>query len=109
MFKNKVVCITGASGGIGRGVAEMFVSEGAKVAISDLNLPQETASDIGAQAYQCDVSDESVCPQAFIKSDVEADHGANQTSMSLMRVWGQGMDDLWQAPVMRAGNRPRGR
>ncbi len=58
MFKNKVVCITGASGGIGRGVAEMFVSEGAKVAISDLNIPEQTAGDIGATAFECDVSNE---------------------------------------------------
>ena len=54
MFKNKVVCITGASGGIGRGLAEMFVSEGAVVAISDLEAPKTTASEIGAaQAYNC--------------------------------------------------------
>lgn len=74
MFKNKVVCITGASGGIGRGLAEMFVSEGGKVAISDLKAPIETASDIGAHAYECDVSSEESV-RAFI-SGVRNDHGA---------------------------------
>lgn len=74
MFKNQIVAITGASGGIGRGLAEMFVAEGATVAISDLNLPNDTASEIGASGYVCDVSDESSVKQ-FI-SDVEADHGA---------------------------------
>ena len=74
MFKNKIVCITGASGGIGRGLAEMFVSEGAKVAISDLKSPVDTASEIGAHAYVCDVASEASV-QSFI-SDVRNDHGA---------------------------------
>jgi len=73
MFKNKVVCVTGASGGIGRGLAEMFISEGALVAISDLQVPTDTASSIGAQAYRCDVSDESSV-KAFI-ADVQNDRG----------------------------------
>ncbi len=73
MFKNKVVCITGASGGIGRGLAEMFVSEGATVAISDLKAPEETASEIGAHAYECDVSNDASV-QAFI-AGVQSDHG----------------------------------
>lgn len=73
MIKNKVVCITGASGGIGRGLAEMFVSEGAIVAISDLKSPKETASDIGAHAYECDVSNEGSV-QSFI-ADVQSQHG----------------------------------
>ena len=54
MFKNKIVAVTGASGGIGRGLAEMLISEGAKVAISDLALPEQTAKDIGAKPYICD-------------------------------------------------------
>ena len=40
MFENKIVCITGASGGIGRGLAEMFIAEGAKaVSYTHLTLP----------------------------------------------------------------------
>lgn len=58
MFKGKSVAITGASGGIGRGLAEMFIAEGAKVAISDLESPVQTAKDIGAEAFKCDVSKE---------------------------------------------------
>ncbi len=73
MFKDKIVCITGASGGIGRGIAEMFISEGAVVAISDLVKPNETASAIGAIAYECDVSNEGSV-KAFI-SDVQSQHG----------------------------------
>jgi len=73
MFKNQIVAITGASGGIGRAMAEMFIAQGARVAISDRNIPAQTAADIGAKAYECDVSkDENVI--AFIDA-VEADLG----------------------------------
>lgn len=59
MFKGKSVAITGASGGIGRAVAEIFIAGGAKVAISDLTCPNETADAIGAIAFKCDVSKEA--------------------------------------------------
>lgn len=73
MFDNQIIAITGASGGIGRAVAEMFISQGAKVAISDREAPTATANEIGAKAYACDVSkDENVV--AFIDA-VEADMG----------------------------------
>ena len=36
-FQNKVVVITGAGSGIGRGTALAFASEGAKVVVSDIN------------------------------------------------------------------------
>jgi len=73
MYKDKIIAITGASGGIGRGLAEMFISEGGKVAISDLSKPDKTATDIGAKAYECDVSNEASV-QSFI-TDVESDLG----------------------------------
>lgn len=73
MFKDQIVCITGASGGIGRGIAEMFISEGAKVAISDLSAPVDTALEIGAFAFECDVSNEDSV-KAYI-NDVESQHG----------------------------------
>ena len=71
MFKNQIVAITGASGGIGRGIAEMFVKNGATVAISDLQKPSQTASEIGATAFACDVSDAAQC-QALVDQSVEA-------------------------------------
>ena len=58
MFEGKSVAITGATGGIGRAVAEMFIGGGAKVAISDLKCPRVTGDEIGAVAFKCDVSKE---------------------------------------------------
>ena len=52
----------------------MFVSEGAKVAISDLKPPKETASEIGAYAYECDVANETSV-KSFI-SEVQNQHGS---------------------------------
>jgi len=36
-LRHKVVCITGAAGGIGRAIAEAFAREGARLALIDLN------------------------------------------------------------------------
>jgi len=73
MFKDKSIAITGAGGGIGRAIAEMFIAQGAKVAISDIKSPEATAADIGALAIECDVTNETAM-QAFI-SAAEAAHG----------------------------------
>ena len=49
-LKDKVCIVTGAASGIGRAIAEKYASEGAKVAIADLNLEgaQATAKEITA-------------------------------------------------------------
>lgn len=74
MFKDQSVAVTGAAGGIGRAIAEMFVSEGAKVAICDLKDPSATADTIGASGFVCDVSQESSLV-SFIRTAQE-EHGA---------------------------------
>ncbi len=58
MLSGKNVAITGGAGGIGRAFAEMFIDAGAKVAICDLESPDQTASEIGAIPFKCDVSQE---------------------------------------------------
>ncbi|WP_298912469.1 SDR family oxidoreductase [uncultured Algimonas sp.] len=73
MFENKIVAVTGATGGIGRAIGEMFARGGAKVALSDLSPPTEAAEAIGGKAYACDVSFEPSVTD-FIDR-VEADLG----------------------------------
>lgn len=63
LLQNKVALITGAGSGIGRACALRLASEGAQVALSDINLPaaEETAQRViaaggEALAARCDVS-----------------------------------------------------
>jgi NAD(P)-dependent dehydrogenase (short-subunit alcohol dehydrogenase family) len=61
-LSGKVAIVTGAASGIGRGVAEKFVAEGAQVVLADVNREQgeAAAADLGANARfkQTDVSDQ---------------------------------------------------
>lgn len=61
-LEGKSALITGAAQGIGRGMAEAYVREGAVVAIADINFDaaRQTAAEIGDQAYpvQIDVRDQ---------------------------------------------------
>ena len=58
-FEGKVVVITGGSRGIGKGIAERFVREGAKVCVvANDPLVHETAAELramGAQAISAEV------------------------------------------------------
>ncbi|CCO57115.1 SDR family oxidoreductase [Vibrio nigripulchritudo] len=51
-LKHKIAVITGAGSGFGEGIARLFATEGAKVAIVDLNAEaaQRVADEIGEQA-----------------------------------------------------------
>jgi NADP-dependent 3-hydroxy acid dehydrogenase YdfG len=59
-LSGKVVAITGAARGIGRATAGALVSEGARVAIGDLDLPlaERTAAELGGDtvAFELDVT-----------------------------------------------------
>jgi 3-hydroxybutyrate dehydrogenase len=62
-LRDKVVLITGAAGGIGRAMAQRFVTEGARVAVCDLKgeAAQATAEALGSKAMgvAMDVTDEA--------------------------------------------------
>jgi 3-oxoacyl-[acyl-carrier protein] reductase len=73
----KVAMVTGGASGIGAAVSELFASEGAKVAVLDLNLEraEACAAKIGgpgkSTAVQADVADEAMVKSAFAKARQE--------------------------------------
>lgn len=74
-FENKVVIVTGGASGFGRGIAEKYISEGAKVIIADIDI--ESSEDLvkklgkNAIAVKVDVSKtldvENMIKQAVLK------------------------------------------
>lgn len=59
-LQGKVALVTGAAGGFGEGIARLFVAEGARVMIADLDVAKarKLAEELGpsARAVGCDVS-----------------------------------------------------
>jgi len=77
-FKNKVVVITGASGGIGRATAWEFAKQGAKVALLARGMEQLEATKSEVEAYggkaliiQCDVADANQVEAAAEQTEIE--------------------------------------
>jgi len=70
-LEKKFAIITGGASGFGKGMAEKFVAEGARVIVADINadLAKGTASELGATAYPLDVASS----QAW--ADLAATHG----------------------------------
>ena len=73
-FKNKVVVITGATGGMGRALCRQFGRAGAKIALLDLHretleaFAQElNQTGIQTLVLECNVTDERVCQIAMQK------------------------------------------
>ena len=54
----KVAIVTGGGGGFGKGIAEKFVNEGAKVIIADMaeDVGQKTAYEVGAEFVKTNVT-----------------------------------------------------
>jgi 3-hydroxybutyrate dehydrogenase len=73
-LKNKVAIITGSASGIGRGIAETFAKEAAKVVIADLNLSeaQATADELKKKGH------EAMAVAMDVSSEEQVEAGVNQ-------------------------------
>ncbi len=74
-LQGKIALVTGAAGGFGEGIARLFVAQGARVMIADLDAAKasQVAADLGpsARAVACDVS-KSADVQAAVQACVDA-------------------------------------
>ena len=75
-FDNQTVIVTGGGGGIGGATCRRFASEGASVAVFDLNLEaaEKVAAGIRAeggraQAFRCDITDRSSVDAAVAETE----------------------------------------
>lgn len=74
-LNGKIALVTGAAGGFGEGIARLFVAQGARVMIADLDIvkAKQVAADLGpsARAVACDVS-KSADVKAAVQACVDA-------------------------------------
>jgi 2-hydroxycyclohexanecarboxyl-CoA dehydrogenase len=110
-FEGKSVIVTGAGHGIGRAVAERFASEGAKVAVNDIDPARasETVDAIGANAIAApgDVGSEedvrrivSAAVEAHGPIDVLVNNAALATYEAVTRHFLEG-DSAWWTRIIQ--------
>ncbi len=98
-LQGKVAIVTGAAGGFGEGIARLFVAEGARVLIADLDgdKAQTVAASLGAanaRAVRCDVSKRAdidaavkACVDAFGAPDIVVNNaGTTHKNQPMLEV-----------------------
>lgn len=108
-LKNQVSIVTGASSGIGRGITEVFVEEGARVVLADRNEQggrsvEAALRRAGGDALfiQCDVSDESQV-RSMVEQTVAA-HGlidvlVNNAGVNFVKPFDQMTLEEWDQVI----------
>ena len=72
-FKNKVVVITGAAGGIGTAMTKRFLADGATVIMCDLRNAKTLAEELGAIGYEFDITNREEVANAM--ADINKNYG----------------------------------
>ena len=101
-LKDKVVVITGGSGGIGKAMAKAFLNEGAAgIVLADLDAAAvaQAAADIGCNGMACDVTDEAQV--AALVAATEDQYGQVDVFCSNAGAGGNGLltdaaNEVWQ-------------
>ena len=101
-LNDKVVVITGGSGGIGKAMAEAFLNEGAAgIMLADLDAAAvaQAAADIGCNGRACDVTDEAQV--AALVAATEDQYGQVDVFCSNAGAGGNGLltdaaNEVWQ-------------
>lgn len=95
-LENKVALITGGGSGIGRGIAEMFAQEGAKVIVLDVDVAggQETAEKINGAGGEA----------RFMRADISNAEDIQGAVSGVVATWGR-LDVLVNnAGIVREGS-----
>ncbi len=80
-LQDKVAIVTGAGAGIGRGVAELFAEEGAKVVLAELNAK----SGSGAEAAIRSSGGQAV----FVEADISREEDARKITAEAVKAYGR--------------------
>ncbi|MFA5714332.1 MAG: SDR family NAD(P)-dependent oxidoreductase [Candidatus Paceibacterota bacterium] len=101
-LENKIAIVTGASSGIGKAIAEKFVSEGASVVFSDVNDFDVSRFGDKAIFVKCDVSKSvevenvvKVCLEKFGKVDVMVNNAGIGSLGDALTM----SDDVWHKTI----------
>ncbi|WP_324262825.1 SDR family oxidoreductase [Altererythrobacter sp. H2] len=103
----RIAIVTGAASGMGRATAKLFASEGAQVAVTDLDLAacEAVAAECGAnaRAYALDVADKDMI--ARVVAQIAADFGRidilvnNAGVSSFCGLDDEAYEDVWHRAV----------